>query len=180
MTARVAGPRKPSSAKAAAAPPRPSSAKAASTTGGSGKAPAGRAPAAKTSVATRTPPTPGGPRSGSGGGSRKKPPAKKAAAGSKSAKGPSLNQRLQGPAAYRNWLGTKAPTRTPRQAKAHAVASSLLGLCTYAMFINGVRYGPSGVTGWLKAKFLNRPMQGLSVVTAPNQPVTKPTGPVNT
>lgn len=94
---------------------------------------------------------------------------------------PPLRQRWQqaknNPAA--RWLGKRAPTRTPRQERAHAVASGLLGLAAYAMFINGIRYGPSGVTGWLKAKFLNRPMQGFSVV-APNQPIVQqPTAPVS-
>lgn len=166
MTARVAGPRKPSQASAAAAPPRPSSAKPASTAAGSSRKPTSATPA----------PAAAGPKSKSTTTSSAKPAS---TGGSQPPADPSLGTRLQGPAPYRDWLANRAPSRTPRQAKAHAVASSLLGLCAYAMFINGIRYGPSGVTGWLKAKFLNKPMQGLSAVN-PNQPVQKPTGPVST
>jgi hypothetical protein len=77
-----------------------------------------------------------------------------------------------------NWYAQEPPSRTPRQAKAHTVAGGLLGLVFYAMFINGIRTGPAGVTGWLKAKFLNQPMQGPSAVPA-NQPTKTPAGPVS-
>lgn len=36
----------------------------------------------------------------------------------------------------------------------------LAGLLLYTAVITYVRYGPSGWTGWLSAKFLNKPMQG--------------------
>lgn len=39
-------------------------------------------------------------------------------------------------------------------------AGVLVAAIAYAIVINGLRYGTAGVTGWLKAKFLNRPMQG--------------------
>lgn len=39
-------------------------------------------------------------------------------------------------------------------------AGAIAGVLAYALIINGIRYGTAGITGWLKAKFLNRPMQG--------------------
>jgi hypothetical protein len=32
------------------------------------------------------------------------------------------------------------------------------GLFLYILVINYLRYGPDGVTGWFKAKFLNQPI----------------------
>lgn len=39
-------------------------------------------------------------------------------------------------------------------------AGAIAGVLAYALIINGIRYGTPGITGWLKAKFLNEPMQG--------------------
>lgn len=39
-------------------------------------------------------------------------------------------------------------------------AGAIAGVLAYALIINGIRYGTAGITGWLKAKFLNQPMQG--------------------
>jgi len=42
-------------------------------------------------------------------------------------------------------------------------AGAIAGVLAYALIINGIRYGTPGITGWLKAKFLNQPMQGQAV-----------------
>jgi hypothetical protein len=42
-------------------------------------------------------------------------------------------------------------------------AGAMAGVLAYALIINGIRYGTPGITGWLKAKFLNEPMQGQAV-----------------
>lgn len=44
----------------------------------------------------------------------------------------------------------------------------LVAMIFYAIVINGLRYGTPGVTGWLKAKFLNQPMQGPPAQAAGN------------
>jgi hypothetical protein len=35
-----------------------------------------------------------------------------------------------------------------------------LGLVLYALTVSFIRYGAKGPTGWLSAKFLNKPIQG--------------------
>lgn len=49
-------------------------------------------------------------------------------------------------------------------------AGAIAGILAYALIVNGIRYGPAGLTGWVKAKFLNQPMQGQAVnALAPTQ-----------
>lgn len=62
----------------------------------------------------------------------------------------------------KRWFGSNAPKRTARQQTAHEVGGLLFGLIVYSLVINGIRYGTPGVKGWLSAKFVNRPMQGLA------------------
>ena len=45
----------------------------------------------------------------------------------------------------------------PKNLNGGDVAGFLFGLGLYALALNFLRYGPAGVTGWLGAKFLNRP-----------------------
>jgi hypothetical protein len=51
-------------------------------------------------------------------------------------------------------------------------AEFLLGLGTWAVVLNGIRYGPAGVTAWFRAKWLNQPMAATpsSKSSAPQQP----------
>lgn len=57
-------------------------------------------------------------------------------------------------------LGSFSPTlRPPTRAK--DAGGFLAGLLLYTGVIVYIRYGPAGWKGWLKAKFLNKPMQGL-------------------
>lgn len=59
--------------------------------------------------------------------------------------------------------GVRGNLRTGGQRVANVgkeAAGVLVAAIAYAIVINGLRYGTAGVTGWLKAKFLNRPMQG--------------------
>lgn len=44
-------------------------------------------------------------------------------------------------------------------------AGFILGMVAYALFINYLRYGWSGVTGWLSAKFLNQVTLGTGAST---------------
>lgn len=54
----------------------------------------------------------------------------------------------------------KLPTSMP---SAGDVASLLTGLLLYTLFLNYMRYGPTGVTGWFRAKFLNDPIDPASL-----------------
>lgn len=56
--------------------------------------------------------------------------------------------------------GSWRPTLTP-PSRARDAGGLLAGMLLYTAAITYIRYGPAGWTGWLKAKFLNRPMQGL-------------------
>lgn len=54
-----------------------------------------------------------------------------------------------------------APTLRPPSKLSTADGSGFaLGLILYALGLNAIRYGWPGVTGWLSAKFLNKPMDG--------------------
>lgn len=61
--------------------------------------------------------------------------------------------------------GSKAAAATakPTAKATHAVGGLLFGMFAYALLINGIRYGTPGITGWLNAKFFNKPMQGPAV-----------------
>jgi hypothetical protein len=47
-------------------------------------------------------------------------------------------------------------------ARARDAGGLLAGLLLYTAVITYIRYGPAGWTGWLSAKFLNKPMQGTA------------------
>ncbi|MBB3043921.1 hypothetical protein [Nocardioides soli] len=49
----------------------------------------------------------------------------------------------------------------PRRLTVNDGAGFLGGLLLYVLFLNYLRYGKDGVTGWLGAKFLNRPWYPL-------------------
>jgi hypothetical protein len=49
----------------------------------------------------------------------------------------------------------RLPTSMP---SAGDLASLLCGLLAYTLFLNYLRYGPKGVSGWLRAKFMNDPL----------------------
>lgn len=51
-----------------------------------------------------------------------------------------------------------ATLKPPRQLSAKDASGFAFGLVLYAMALSGIKHGPPGVTGWLKAKFLNKPM----------------------
>lgn len=50
--------------------------------------------------------------------------------------------------------------RPPRTASAKDAGGFLLGLVLHALVVSYIRYGSEGPTGWMKAKFLNKPLQG--------------------
>jgi hypothetical protein len=56
--------------------------------------------------------------------------------------------------------GSWRPTLTPPR-RVHDAGGLLVGMALYTVTITYLRYGPAGWKGWLAAKFLNRPMQGL-------------------
>lgn len=51
-----------------------------------------------------------------------------------------------------------ATLKPPRRLSAKDASGFAFGLVLYAMALSGIKHGPAGVTGWLKAKFLNKPM----------------------
>jgi hypothetical protein len=55
-----------------------------------------------------------------------------------------------------------APTLTPPKSltSGRDLSGFALGLVLYALSVAYLRYGPSGPKSWMKAKFLNKPMQG--------------------
>lgn len=57
-------------------------------------------------------------------------------------------------------------------------AGFLLGLFAYALLANFLRHGTRGVTGWLRAKFINDPDPGLTPIAgaAPAKPTKPATG----
>ncbi|MFD9837052.1 hypothetical protein ACFW2V_41795 [Streptomyces sp. NPDC058947] len=60
-------------------------------------------------------------------------------------------------------LGKAVPTPTltpPKKVKAADMGGFAFGLVLYALVVSYIRYGSKGPTGWLKAKFLNDPIQG--------------------
>ena len=56
--------------------------------------------------------------------------------------------------------GSWRPTLRP-PSRARDAGGLLSGMLLYTVVVTYVRYGRAGWTGWLKAKFLNQPMQGL-------------------
>lgn len=56
--------------------------------------------------------------------------------------------------------GSYRPTLSPPR-RARDAGGLAFGLLLYTAAITYIRYGPAGWTGWLSAKFLNRPLQGL-------------------
>lgn len=53
------------------------------------------------------------------------------------------------------------PTLTPpKKLKAGDMGGFAFGLLLYALAVSYIRYGAKGPTGWLSAKFLNKPIQG--------------------
>lgn len=51
-----------------------------------------------------------------------------------------------------------SPTLTPpKRLQSGDLGGFAAGLLLYTLALNYLRYGPEGVTGWLKAKFLNQP-----------------------
>lgn len=60
-----------------------------------------------------------------------------------------------------------APTlRAPSKLSTADGSGFALGLILYALGLNAIRYGWPGVTGWLSAKFVNKPMGGGSGMQA--------------
>ncbi|MEV4557790.1 hypothetical protein AB0K51_12410 [Kitasatospora sp. NPDC049285] len=57
--------------------------------------------------------------------------------------------------------GRWRPTLTP-PTRARDAGSLLTGLLLYTVAITYIRYGAAGWRGWLSAKFLNKPLQGLA------------------
>lgn len=54
-----------------------------------------------------------------------------------------------------------SPTlKLPRRLDGGDVAGFAAGLLLYTLALNYIRYGPSGVTGWMRAKFLNQVPSG--------------------
>lgn len=67
-----------------------------------------------------------------------------------------------------------SPTKPPRRlADAGGFAT---GLALYTVVVIYIRYGPSGWTGWLKAKFLNQPMGDSTSTSSATKPKTKKGG----
>lgn len=60
------------------------------------------------------------------------------------------------------WWRSNPSKRSGKQQIAHDTGGLLFGLIVYSLVINGIRYGMPGVKGWLSAKFVNRPVQGLA------------------
>jgi hypothetical protein len=56
--------------------------------------------------------------------------------------------------------GSWSPTLSP-PSRARDAGGFAFGLLVYTAAITYIRYGPKGWTGWLSAKFLNKPIQGL-------------------
>lgn len=60
-------------------------------------------------------------------------------------------------------LGSDAANRItltpPKKLSAGDASGFAFGLIAYALFINYLKYGPSGVRGWIAAKFVNKPLQ---------------------
>jgi hypothetical protein len=50
--------------------------------------------------------------------------------------------------------------RPPRTTSAKDAGGFLLGLVLHALVVSYIKYGSAGPTGWMKAKFLNKPVQG--------------------
>lgn len=90
---------------------------------------------------------------GGGGGSTGKPsaPARSGRSGSGSSKGRSSSGS-----------GLIRPTLQPPRSAVGGKdwAGFTLGLVIYALVVSYIRYGSDGPKGWLKAKFLNKPIQG--------------------
>lgn len=93
--------------------------------------------------------------------------------------------------AGRGRRGTKSsitPTLSlPRRPGAGDVAGFGAGLVLYVLVLNYIKHGPAGVTGWLGAKFLNRPFHPDAAPAAldddqvdePGLVSTRPAAPTN-
>lgn len=76
----------------------------------------------------------------------------------------------------------KLPTSMPSSTD---VASLLTGLLIYTLFLNYLRYGGTGVKGWVMAKFMNSPLDaaalGAAAASQPGPSIdTGPTAPLTT
>lgn len=69
--------------------------------------------------------------------------------------------------------GSYRPTLSP-PTRARNAGGFAFGLLLYTAAITYIRYGPAGWKGWLSAKFLNKPLQGLPTSKGgpPQQPTT--------
>jgi hypothetical protein len=66
--------------------------------------------------------------------------------------------------------GSWSPTLTP-PSRLRDGGGLLAGALVYTGVAVYLRYGAAGWKGWLKAKFLNQPMQGLPTTTSPSKGV---------
>lgn len=64
----------------------------------------------------------------------------------------------------------------PRRPTSADVAGFGFGLVAYTLFLQFLRYGPGGPTGWFLAKFLNRPYAPAAGAVAEPDSSTSPTG----
>jgi hypothetical protein len=71
--------------------------------------------------------------------------------------------------------GRWRPTLTP-PTRARDAGGLLVGMALYTVAITYIRYGPAGWTGWLRAKFLNQPMQGLPPSSIGSTTGARPSG----
>lgn len=84
---------------------------------------------------------------------------KTAAAGA--AKARSGKKRGAAAAAATTARSIPTPTlRPPRTANLKDASGFALGMVLHALVVSYIRYGAEGPKGWLKAKFLNKPIQG--------------------
>lgn len=92
------------------------------------------------------------------------------------ASGAGDQQPAEGPTPQRPSAGPGAPSapdlprptlKLPSTPTAGDVGGFLFGLTLYALFINYLRFGPLGVKGWLRAKFMNAPLDLRGAAIAP-------------
>lgn len=84
-------------------------------------------------------------------------------------KGPNAGQKAGEFLSRGSWSPTLTPPSRGRDAGGFA-----FGLLLYIGVITYLRYGPAGWTGWLSAKFLNKPLQGLPSKKGGPPPTTPP------
>jgi hypothetical protein len=56
----------------------------------------------------------------------------------------------------------KVTLTPPRRLTAGDASGFAAGLVLYCLFINYLKYGPKGVRGWISAKFINKPLTGVT------------------